>query len=115
MSQYGSQAGFIEALCLSLVLGYRDDSRSHFLSSLYVIQTSDGAALAGNLNISFGYWYSINITFGIYDRALHHWFRVSISDPTGPERDQNNLTDTELTFVGRTGSTELHKRLYIHT
>lgn len=81
------------------------------LNSLYVTQASDSKGIAENVNLVFESWYSINKAFGIHGRALHHWFRVSTADPSRPERDMNDLTEEELTFLEEIGMAMLHKRL----
>ncbi|KAL9133936.1 MAG: hypothetical protein Q9175_004884 [Cornicularia normoerica] len=112
-SQYGSETGIFRALWMSLVLGERDDQLggSDFLNSLYVTQASDGNAIAENVNIIFAAWYSINKKFEIHGRTLSHWFRVSTADSTRPERDMDDLTGEELTFLDKINLATLYKRL----
>ena len=112
-SQYGSEARIFRALWMSLVLGERDDHSggSDFLNSLYVIQASDGKALAEKLNVAFEAWYSANKLFEIHGQTLEHWFRVSSADPSRPERGANDLTDEELKFLEGILLATTHTRL----
>lgn len=112
-SQYGSENGIFKALWLSLVLGERDDQlgSSQFLNSLYVVQASNGKAIADGVNVVFESWYSMNKAFEIHGRALSQWFRVSTADKNRPERDIIDLTNEEKKFLEDILLASLHKRL----
>ncbi len=112
-SCYDSENGIFDALWMSLVLGKRYDwlERSEFLSSLDVVQASNGEAIAEGVGVSFESWYSMNKAFEIHGRALSQWFRVSEADKTRPARDIIDLTNEEQKFLEDITLASVHKRL----